>query len=69
VHQPAEERTMSTIFPTEPRLEAVSLDLPASQERSYLLLADLLDSPFEWSLCDVNAPTQAPRAFPAFGVH
>jgi hypothetical protein len=60
---------MSTTFRIESRLEAVPLVVPPAQERPYLLLEDLLDAPFEWSLCDVNAPPQTPAITPVHAIH
>ena len=53
---------------TAPRLE--TFQATPVQERSYLLLEDLVDSPIEWTLCDVNAPSApAARALPATSFH
>jgi hypothetical protein len=57
----------------ELRLETVqsSTAAAAKQDRPYLLLEDLLDDPFEWTLCDVNAPASATagRAGAAVNIH
>jgi hypothetical protein len=43
----------------------------SQQERPYLLLEDLLDDPFEWTLCDVHAcaTAAAPAKAAAAPIH
>jgi hypothetical protein len=59
----------SNLRTEQPVATVPPVSLPVAQERPYLLLEDLLDTPFEWTLCEVKAPAPAYTQAPVVQLH